>query len=297
LKHVGYGVIPAHYDVVGQAIIKSLGTALGDKMTPAVTNAYLKVYTIVKNTMLEKVAEAKLAVEAAEVAPAQGGEAKTGDDDNIKADSAKKPVKKQPDSPVKKKTIDTKKKPPAEAKKKEEAPPAEATPAAAEAPADAPPAEAPKEGGALDRAAIKEREAAFKKLSDEDKKAQGLRITLAAKAGNKNEVQKCLTEGVSANAIDGDGWTALMKAAERGDIDMMQTLMNYGAETSPTVKLGEWGNNALHHAARNSHTDAVKMLIEKGKKSDVTAKNFQGKTPKDYASDGGIKKMLSKAAK
>merc|ERR1712066_973264 len=60
LKHVGYGVIPAHYDVVGQALIKSLGTALGDKMTPAVTNAYLKVFTVVKQTMIEKCDYSKL---------------------------------------------------------------------------------------------------------------------------------------------------------------------------------------------------------------------------------------------
>jgi hemoglobin-like flavoprotein len=52
LRHVGYGVIPAHYDIVGQALIKSLTTALGPQMTPAVTNAYLKVFTIVKTTMI-----------------------------------------------------------------------------------------------------------------------------------------------------------------------------------------------------------------------------------------------------
>jgi len=50
LKHVGYGVIPAHYDIVGQAVIASLGTALGDKFTDPVKNAYLKVWTIVKVT-------------------------------------------------------------------------------------------------------------------------------------------------------------------------------------------------------------------------------------------------------
>merc|ERR1712100_880504 len=50
-RHVGYSVIPDHYDVVGQAIIKSLGTALGDKFTEPVKNAYLKVYTTVKTVM------------------------------------------------------------------------------------------------------------------------------------------------------------------------------------------------------------------------------------------------------
>eukprot|EP00930_Biecheleria_cincta_P100226 TRINITY_DN91856_c0_g1_i1.p1 TRINITY_DN91856_c0_g1~~TRINITY_DN91856_c0_g1_i1.p1 ORF type:complete len:174 (+),score=36.63 TRINITY_DN91856_c0_g1_i1:94-615(+) len=50
LRHVGYGVQPAHYDVVGGAIIASLATALGDKFTEPVKNAYLKVWGIVAKT-------------------------------------------------------------------------------------------------------------------------------------------------------------------------------------------------------------------------------------------------------
>eukprot|EP00440_Ansanella_granifera_P026274 gb/GFBE01028535.1/.p1 GENE.gb/GFBE01028535.1/~~gb/GFBE01028535.1/.p1 ORF type:complete len:175 (+),score=49.02 gb/GFBE01028535.1/:1-525(+) len=52
LKHVGYNVKPEHYDVVGQALIAALATALGDKFTEPVKNAYLKVWTIIKNTMV-----------------------------------------------------------------------------------------------------------------------------------------------------------------------------------------------------------------------------------------------------
>lgn len=60
LKHVGFSVVPEHYDVVGQALIKCLSTSLGPNMTPAVTNAYLKVYGVVKTTMLEKCDYSKL---------------------------------------------------------------------------------------------------------------------------------------------------------------------------------------------------------------------------------------------
>merc|ERR1712100_616468 len=70
LKHVGYSVVPEHYDVVGQALIKTLQTGLGPNMTPAVTNAYLKVYGVVKATMLEKCDYAKLAAPEAAPAPA-----------------------------------------------------------------------------------------------------------------------------------------------------------------------------------------------------------------------------------
>eukprot|EP00929_Paragymnodinium_shiwhaense_P036343 TRINITY_DN1948_c0_g1_i3.p1 TRINITY_DN1948_c0_g1~~TRINITY_DN1948_c0_g1_i3.p1 ORF type:complete len:172 (+),score=56.70 TRINITY_DN1948_c0_g1_i3:83-598(+) len=53
LKHHGLGVIPAHYDVVGEAIIESLQVALGDKFTEPVKNAWLKVFTVMKNTMVD----------------------------------------------------------------------------------------------------------------------------------------------------------------------------------------------------------------------------------------------------
>eukprot|EP00927_Polykrikos_kofoidii_P012496 TRINITY_DN15387_c0_g2_i1.p2 TRINITY_DN15387_c0_g2~~TRINITY_DN15387_c0_g2_i1.p2 ORF type:complete len:176 (-),score=36.76 TRINITY_DN15387_c0_g2_i1:321-848(-) len=50
-RHVGYGVAPAHYEVVGEALIESLELALGPKFTPAVKNAYLKVYKHIEMTM------------------------------------------------------------------------------------------------------------------------------------------------------------------------------------------------------------------------------------------------------
>ena len=52
LKHVGYGVEKAHYDVVGQAFIATLEVALARHFTEPVKNAYLKVWTIVRDTMI-----------------------------------------------------------------------------------------------------------------------------------------------------------------------------------------------------------------------------------------------------
>jgi len=76
IKHYGLGVIPAHYDVVGQAVIESLAVALGANFTEAVKTAWLKVYTIVKATMISKcptepfVAKPKPAPAAAKGPPA-----------------------------------------------------------------------------------------------------------------------------------------------------------------------------------------------------------------------------------
>ena len=52
LQHVGYNVLPAHYDVVGQAFIATLGDALQAEFTEAVKNAYLKVWNVVQTTMM-----------------------------------------------------------------------------------------------------------------------------------------------------------------------------------------------------------------------------------------------------
>ena len=78
LKHVGYGVQKAHYDVVGQAFIATLSVTLQRHFTEPATcreadfrrcsmmfggfesisaafevkNAYLKVWTVIKDTMV-----------------------------------------------------------------------------------------------------------------------------------------------------------------------------------------------------------------------------------------------------
>jgi hemoglobin-like flavoprotein len=58
-RHVGYGVLPPHYDVVGQALIATLGDALGPQLTPEVKEAWLAVYGIVKDTMISDHYETK----------------------------------------------------------------------------------------------------------------------------------------------------------------------------------------------------------------------------------------------
>lgn len=159
-------------------------------------------------------------------------------------------------------------------------------------------AAAKKEGpGAVPKEVIKARDAAWKKLPLPEQKEKAGKLLIAAKNGNIAEATKLIEAGTSANGADGDGWTPLMKAAEANKIEMMELLFAQGADPSSTVKLGEWGNNALHHAARNSNTDAVKLLLARGKKSDTIAKNFQGKTPRDYATDSDIKSMIKKASK
>ena len=51
-KHVGYGVVPEHYAVVGEALIATLSDALGDAFDAETKDAWVAVYGIVQKTMI-----------------------------------------------------------------------------------------------------------------------------------------------------------------------------------------------------------------------------------------------------
>ena len=51
-KHVSYGVLPAHYDVIGQALLDTLALGLGDTFTPALKAAWAEIYGIISTTMI-----------------------------------------------------------------------------------------------------------------------------------------------------------------------------------------------------------------------------------------------------
>ena len=51
-KHKGYNVVPAHYDVVGQALLDTLKLGLGDLWTKDVAKAWTEIYGVVSSTMI-----------------------------------------------------------------------------------------------------------------------------------------------------------------------------------------------------------------------------------------------------
>jgi nitric oxide dioxygenase len=50
-RHAGYGVLDAHYDTVGAALLWALQAGLGDGFTPAVKEAWTTVYGLIASTM------------------------------------------------------------------------------------------------------------------------------------------------------------------------------------------------------------------------------------------------------
>jgi hemoglobin-like flavoprotein len=50
-RHIGYGVLPAHYDTVGAALLDALSLGLGDGFTPEVKQAWTDFYSLLATTM------------------------------------------------------------------------------------------------------------------------------------------------------------------------------------------------------------------------------------------------------
>jgi ankyrin repeat protein len=86
---------------------------------------------------------------------------------------------------------------------------------------------------------------------------------------------------VSAGAREGQQ-TPLHLAADRGDREMTQILLEHAADVGAT---DEYGRSALHGAARRGHKDVAELLIAEG--ADVNAKDMDGATPIQFAREEG----------
>jgi hemoglobin-like flavoprotein len=52
-RHVAYGVKPAHYAVVGNALLNTLQKGLGEEFTPELRQAWVEAYTALSDLMKE----------------------------------------------------------------------------------------------------------------------------------------------------------------------------------------------------------------------------------------------------
>jgi hemoglobin-like flavoprotein len=55
-RHVGYGALPAHYAVVGDCLLWTLGQGLGAEFTPDTHAAWAKAYSVLSGAMIEAAA-------------------------------------------------------------------------------------------------------------------------------------------------------------------------------------------------------------------------------------------------
>jgi uncharacterized protein len=139
----------------------------------------------------------------------------------------------------------------------------------------------------------------------------------AAMQGNKDAVRQLLKQGADVNSAQGDGMTALHWAVQKGDVELVQTLLYAGANLKATTRIGGYtplliaskignaamvetlvgagadpngatsnGATGLMLAAQAGNAAAVKLLIEKG--ADVNAKEkVKGETALTFAAAYG----------
>uniref|UniRef100_A0A7R9Y986 Uncharacterized protein n=1 Tax=Pinguiococcus pyrenoidosus TaxID=172671 RepID=A0A7R9Y986_9STRA len=157
-------------------------------------------------------------------------------------------------------------------------------------------------------ATMRRREAQLELLRQYDAQhALEEKLRTAASLGSLRDLQMLISKGVSLNAIDASGYSALHYAAGQGHADAVDLLLHSGATCHPTdvadppillacqsgstsvVKvLLAWGTSlaqtknsqgrgCLHVAALHGKADVVALLLAEG--ADVNARDDAGKTP------------------
>ncbi len=64
-RHSGYGVQDAHYATVGEALLATLKTGLGEAFTPAVEQAWSSVYGLIASVMISAGSAVEVQAQAA----------------------------------------------------------------------------------------------------------------------------------------------------------------------------------------------------------------------------------------
>lgn len=104
-------------------------------------------------------------------------------------------------------------------------------------------------------------------------------IVIAADGRDLRLIGFLLEQGAYVNgSTDKASETALMRASERGALDVVRFLLNRGADPDLEDRRGE---TALMKAARARKKDAVRILIDAG--ADVDQADYTGKTALAYA--------------
>ncbi len=94
--------------------------------------------------------------------------------------------------------------------------------------------------------------------------------------GDKNKVATLLQQGAKVDTRDSRGRTPLFIAAENGDADTVQELLDHGANPTKGALLRH-GNTPLHVAAQNGFNNVIELLLHKSTNADL--QNSASQTP------------------
>jgi len=100
----------------------------------------------------------------------------------------------------------------------------------------------------------------------------------AVEKGRECVITKAFENGVRLETTDDDGWTAVMYAARRGNLQILKTLLEFGASLNHATN--EDNFTALHLAAGNELVEVCLALIKAG--ANPNQRDSEGKTAGDY---------------
>lgn len=108
--------------------------------------------------------------------------------------------------------------------------------------------------------------------------ANEIAIIKAAKKGDVDAVQTLIGQDAALLAArDKDGSTPLHCAAWKGHAQIVELLLDAGADINAHNDNGHWGTTPLHAAAHGNQRKVAEILIQHG--ADLNAKNPRGLTP------------------
>ena len=105
----------------------------------------------------------------------------------------------------------------------------------------------------------------------------------AAMRQDADTVRGLIARGGDPDAAHGDGMTALHWAARHGDVEVVELLLDAGADVEARTRLG--GHTPLHVASRSARAAVVAALLEAG--ADATAITSTGATALHFAAGSG----------
>jgi ankyrin repeat protein len=111
-------------------------------------------------------------------------------------------------------------------------------------------------------------------------------------AGFPEFMKKTIEAGADVHSTDSDNGTGLIRASDRGNVEIVRELLKTGIRVNHVNRIG-W--TALHEAVilgggDERHTEVVRMLVEAG--ADVNLPDKEGVTPLAHAKNRGYAKMV-----
>jgi uncharacterized protein len=110
-------------------------------------------------------------------------------------------------------------------------------------------------------------------------------LVYATNSGHEDVAKMLIDKGADVNAKNKGYWTPLHQASKDGHTEIVELLIAKGADVNAQEQ--KYDNTPLHNAAYNGHVDVAELLIVKG--ADVNAKNNYASTPLHEAAWGGAR--------